>query len=202
MCHRASPPITEPRPQQSLPTKKSVATKQAPRFKGRCASGCARHGARRLMRGRSLTSAPAPRCRSTCCSARFMTARAVTTLRRGAIQPMRRWGERTSHRRRRHTRPTAGPCTKCRRWRDGNSLALHRTRRTIASGIRTACPFGENASFVLNGNCSILGMSMSGTHVSGCIRIPDIADRSLWTENRSYDKIIRQFIRSYDINPF
>lgn len=77
-----------------------------------------------------------------------MTARAVTTLRRGAIQPMRRWGERTSRRRRRHTRPTAGPCTKCRRWRDGNSLALRRTRRTTARGIRTACPFGENASFV------------------------------------------------------
>lgn len=77
-----------------------------------------------------------------------MTARAVTTLRRGAIQPMRRWGERMSRRRRRHTRPTAGPCTKCRRWRDGNSLALRRTRRTTARGIRTACPFGENASFV------------------------------------------------------
>ena len=71
--------------------------------------------------------------------------RAVTTLRRGAIQPLHRRGERTN---RRHTRQTAGPCTKCRRWRDGNSLALRRTRRTTARGIRTACPFGENASFV------------------------------------------------------
>ena len=54
----------------------------------------------------------------------------------------------------------------------------------------------------LTGTVAYSGCPCREHYVSGCIRIPDIADRSLWTENRSYDKIIRQFIRSYDINPF